>query len=192
MSENTAKRGKLIVYSGCSGVGKGTIMEHILKAFPELEFSVSATTRAPRPGETHGVEYFFVTREEFNEMIENDGFLEYAEFCGNNYGTPKKAVEERLAQGIDVILEIEVQGGVTVINNFPECVSIFILPPSIEELERRLRKRGTEDDETIEERLSQAEREIKCAPIYKHQVINGELDLAVEEVISIIRKEISE
>lgn len=192
MSGNTAKRGKLIVYSGCSGVGKGTIMEHILKAFPELKFSVSATTRAPRPGETHGVEYFFVTREEFNEMIENDGFLEYAEFCGNHYGTPKKAVEERLAQGIDVILEIEVQGGVSVINNFPECVSIFILPPSIEELERRLRKRGTEDDETIEERLAQAEREIKCAPIYKYQVINGALDLAVEEVISIIRKEISE
>ncbi len=192
MSENTVKRGKLIVYSGCSGVGKGTIMEHILKTFPELKFSVSATTRAPRPGETHGVEYFFVTREEFNEMIENDGFLEYAEFCDNNYGTPKKAVEERLAQGIDVILEIEVQGGVSVINNFPECVSIFILPPSLGELERRLRKRGTEDDETIEKRLAQAEREIKCAPIYKHQVINGELDLAIEEVISIIRKEISE
>lgn len=192
MSDNTAKQGKLIVYSGCSGVGKGTIMEHIQKAFPELKFSVSATTREPRPGETHGVQYFFVSRDEFDDMIANNGFLEYAEYCGNNYGTPRKAVEERLKKGIDVILEVEVKGGVSVINNFPECVSIFILPPSMEELERRLRKRGTEDEATIKLRLAQAVEEIKCAPIYKHQVINGELEVAVEEVISIIRKELSE
>lgn len=191
MSENTVKPGKLIVYSGCSGVGKGTIMEHILKAFPELEFSVSATTRAPRPGETHGVEYFFVTHEEFDAMIEEDGFLEHAEFCGNKYGTPKKAVEDMLARGINVILEIEVKGGTNVISKFPECVSIFILPPSIQELERRVRKRGTEDEETIQKRLAEAETEIKSAPLYKYQVINAELNLAIEEVISIIRKEIS-
>lgn len=192
MSESTVKPGKLIVYSGCSGVGKGTIMPHILKAFPDLKFSVSATTRDPRPGETNGVEYFFISIEEFEQMVAENGFLEHAVYCGNNYGTPRKAVEERLAQGINVILEIEVQGGVSVINNFPECVSIFILPPSMEELERRLRKRGTEDEETIKERLAQAVEEIKCAPVYKHQVINGDLEVAVDEVISIIRKEISE
>lgn len=192
MSENTVKLGKLIVYSGCSGVGKGTIMKYILKELPELNFSVSATTRSPRQGETNGVEYFFVSREEFEQMVADGGFLEHAEYCGNYYGTPKKAVEEKLQQGINVILEIEVKGGVTVINNFPECVSLFILPPSMEELERRLRKRATEDEETINKRLAEAVEELKSAPLYKYNVVNGELDTAVEEVISIIRKEISE
>ncbi len=192
MSESTVKPGKLIVYSGCSGVGKGTIMQELLKELPELKFSVSATTRAPRPGEVHGVQYFFVTHEEFDAMIEEDGFLEHAEFCGNKYGTPKKAVEDMLSQGINVILEIEVKGGTNVIRRFPECVSVFILPPSIQELERRLRKRGTEDEETIQKRLGEAETEIKSAPLYKYQVINGELKTAIEDVVSIIRKEISE
>lgn len=192
MSETAVKRGKLVVYSGSSGVGKGTIMEHLLKEFPELKFSVSATTRAPRPGEVHGVHYFFVSHEEFDRMIEEDGFLEHETFCDNKYGTPKKAVEDMLSQGTNVILEIEVKGGTNVIRRFPECVSIFILPPSIEELERRLRKRGTEDEETILKRVSEAEEEIKSAPVYKYNVINGELEVAIDEVISILKKEFSE
>lgn len=192
MSEGTVKRGKLVVYSGSSGVGKGTIMEHLLKEFPELKFSVSATTRAPRPGEVHGVHYFFVSNEEFDRMIEEDGFLENETFCGNKYGTPKKAVEDMLSQGTNVILEIEVKGGTNVIRKFPECVSIFILPPSIEELERRLRKRGTEDEETILKRVAEAREEIKSAPLYKYNVINGELEAAINEVISILKKEFSE
>jgi len=142
MSNENKKRGKLIVYTGCSGVGKGTIMEYLLKEFPELQFSVSATTRDPRPGEEHGVHYFFITHDEFNRMIENDEFLEHAVYCENQYGTPRKIVEDKLSEGINVILEIEVVGGTNVISRFPECVSIFILPPSIEELGRRLRKRG--------------------------------------------------
>lgn len=192
MSETAVKRGKLVVYSGSSGVGKGTIMEHLLKEFPELKFSVSATTRAPRPGEIHGVHYFFVSHKEFDRMIEEDGFLEHETFCGNKYGTPKKAVEDMLSQGVNVILEIEVKGGTNVIRRFPECVSIFILPPSIEELERRLRKRGTEDEETIIKRVSEAREEIKSAPLYKYNVINGELEVAIDEVVSILKKEFSE
>ena len=192
MSENKVKPGKLFVYSGCSGVGKGTIMQYVLKEFPELQFSVSATTRDPRPGEEHGVHYFFVSHDEFKEMIQNDGFLEYAQFCDNYYGTPKKAVEDTLAKGISVILEIEVQGGEAVINKIPDCVSIFILPPNPDELERRLRKRGTEDEETILKRVAQAEDELKKASIYKYNVVNGELETAVEQVISIFRKELSE
>lgn len=192
MSNENKKRGKLIVYTGCSGVGKGTIMEYLLKEFPELQFSVSATTRDPRPGEEHGVHYFFITHDEFNRMIENDEFLEHAVYCENQYGTPRKIVEEKLSEGINVILEIEVVGGTNVISRFPECVSIFILPPSIEELGRRLRKRGTEEEEVILKRLAQAEEEIKSAPLYKYQVINDELEVAVDEVISILHKEFSE
>lgn len=192
MSNENKKRGKLIVYTGCSGVGKGTIMEYLLKEFPELQFSVSATTRDPRPGEEHGVHYFFITHDEFNRMIENDEFLEHAVYCENQYGTPRKIVEEKLSEGINVILEIEVVGGTNVISRFPECVSIFILPPSIEELGRRLRKRGTEEEEVILKRLAQAEEEIKSAPLYKYQVINDKLEVAVDEVISILHKEFSE
>ncbi|MBE6735001.1 MAG: guanylate kinase [Ruminococcaceae bacterium] len=192
MSNENKKRGKLIVYTGCSGVGKGTIMEYLLKEFPELQFSVSATTRDPRPGEEHGVHYFFITHDEFNRMIENDEFLEHAVYCENQYGTPRKIVEDKLSEGINVILEIEVVGGTNVISRFPECVSIFILPPSIEELGRRLRKRGTEEEEVILKRLAQAEEEIKSAPLYKYQVINDKLEVAVDEVISILHKEFSE
>lgn len=192
MSNENKKRGKLIVYTGCSGVGKGTIMKYLLKEFPELQFSVSATTRDPRPGEEHGVHYFFITHDEFNRMIENDEFLEHAVYCENQYGTPRKIVEDKLSEGINVILEIEVVGGTNVISRFPECVSIFILPPSIEELGRRLRKRGTEEEEVILKRLAQAEEEIKSAPLYKYQVINDELEVAVDEVISILHKEFSE
>lgn len=188
MSEDKAiKRGTLFVYSGCSGVGKGTIMKELLSADDNIRLSVSATTREARPGETHGKEYFFVSKEEFGKMVEEDGFLEHEEYCGNFYGTPRKAVEDMLQNGYNVFLEIEVKGGVSVINRYPECVSIFVLPPSLDELERRLRSRGTETEDVIRNRLETAVDELKIAPFYKYQVVNGELSKAVEEVLSIVR-----
>ncbi len=190
MSEDkSVKRGTLFVYSGCSGVGKGTIMKELLARNEKIKLSVSATTRDPRPGETHGVEYFFVTHDEFNSMIEEDGFLEHEEFCGNCYGTPRKPVEEMLDNGYNVFLEIEVKGGVSVINRHPECVSIFILPPTLEELEHRLRSRGTETEEAITNRLQTAIDELKIAPFYKYQVVNGDLESAISEVLDIVTKE---
>ncbi len=190
MSEDkSVKRGTLFVYSGCSGVGKGTIMKELIARNESIKLSVSATTRDPRPGETHGVEYFFVSREEFDAMIEEDGFLEHEEFCGNCYGTPRKPVEEMLDKGFNVFLEIEVKGGVSVINRHPECVSIFILPPTLEELEHRLRSRGTETEEAINNRLHTAIDELKIAPFYKYQVVNGDLETAISEVLDIVAKE---
>ena len=190
MSEDKAvKRGTLFVYSGCSGVGKGTIMKELLARNKKIKLSVSATTRDPRPGETNGVEYFFVTHDEFNSMIEEDGFLEHEEFCGNYYGTPRKAVEEMLDNGYNVFLEIEVKGGVSVINRHPEYVSIFILPPTLEELEHRLRSRGTETEEDVTKRLQTAIDELKIAPFYKYQVVNADLESAIAEVLDIVSKE---
>ena len=187
MSESTQKRGTLFVYSGCSGVGKGTIMKELIKADSSVKLSVSATTREPRVGEINGVHYCFVSKEEFTKMIEEDGFLEHEEYCGNFYGTPKKPVEEMLSKGFNVFLEIEVKGAVSVINRFPECVSIFILPPSLDELERRLRERGTEEEDVIRKRLETAIDELKMAPFYKYQVVNNELPKAVEEILDIIK-----
>ena len=188
MSDNI-KRGTLFVYSGCSGVGKGTIMKKLLEADSNIRLSVSATTRAPRPGEEHGVQYYFVTKDEFSQMIDDDGFLEHETFCGNSYGTPKKPVEDMLSKGYNVFLEIEVKGGVSVINRYPDCVSIFVLPPSLEELERRLRSRGTETEDVIRERLETAIDELKIAPFYKYQVVNGELEKAIGDILDIVKKE---
>jgi guanylate kinase len=189
MSDNTVNRGKLFVYSGASGVGKGTIMKRILEEDKTTRLSISATTRAPRPGETHGKEYFFVSREEFDKMIEEDGFMEYATYCSNSYGTPKKAVEDMLSEGINVFLEIDVVGALNIIRDYPECVSIFILPPDFEVLEHRLRNRGTETEEQITSRLETAKKEITQADAYKYNVVNADLDKAVEDVLAIIRKE---
>lgn len=188
-NEQSNKRGTLFVYSGCSGVGKGTIMKRLLAADSNIRLSVSATTRDPRPGETHGVEYFFVTQQEFDEMVENDGFLEYAVYCNNSYGTPKKAVEDMLSQGINVFLEIDVQGGLNVISKCPDCVSIFILPPSFDALEQRLRGRGTEQEEQILNRLGAAKTEMSASDKYMYTVVNDDLDKAVSDVLEIVRKE---
>lgn len=181
-----SSKGKLILYTGASGVGKGTIMKRLLKKDPGLRLSVSATTREPRPGEVDGREYFFVTKDKFKKMIEDGGFLEYAEYCGNFYGTPQKAVEEMLSQGLNVILEIEVQGGVQVMKKCPDCTSIFIMPPSMETLESRLRGRNTEPEDVIAERLETAKNEVTYAKMYQHTVVNDDLDKAVEEVLDII------
>lgn len=179
-------KGSLFIVSGPSGCGKGTILAEILKD-ERFYYSISATTRAPRPGEADGVNYRFLTKEKFEELIAGDGMLEYASYCDNYYGTPRKPVEDMLNEGRHVILEIEVQGALNVMKKRPDAVSVFILPPSMKELRRRLNKRGTETEEAIGKRLSQAEREIKMASQYDYVMINGELELAVNDLLSIIR-----
>ena len=183
------KRGMLVLYTGSSGVGKGTIMKELLKRDPNIRLSVSNTTREPRKGEMDGVHYNFVTKEEFEKLIEADGYLEYAMYCDNYYGTPKKQVEDMLEQGFDVFLEIEVQGGLQVMKKYPDILSIFVLPPSLEVLEKRLRERATEDNETIEKRLKEAEKEISFKDRYKYNVINDELEEAVNEILKILHME---
>ncbi len=189
---NSKRQGTLILYTGSSGVGKGTILAELMKRDDNLRLSVSNTTRAPREGEVDGVQYNFVSVEEFEKQIAQDGYLEYAKYCDNYYGTPKKQVFELLDEGYDVFLEIEVQGGVQILEKYPDILSIFILPPSMEVLEHRLNKRGTEDAETIKKRLEQAEEEIKYKDRYKYNVVNAELEKAVDEIMDILKRERSE
>lgn len=179
-------KGLLIVYAGASGVGKGTIMKQLLSSDENFRLSVSATTRAPRPGETNGVEYHFVTKEDFETMIKNDGLFEYATYCDNYYGTPKQAVFDMLDKGIDVFLEIEIKGFLQIKEKYPQCVTIFLLPPSIEELERRLVGRGTESREVIDKRLAAAKEEITYSDQFDYTVINDDVDRAKEEILNII------
>ena len=180
------KMGRLVLYSGCSGVGKGTILKELMKRDDSIKLSVSNTTRAPRPDEVDGVDYNFVTKEEFEKVIEEDGYLEYAKYCDNYYGTPIDQVNEMLTQGYNVVLEIEVKGGLQVMENFPDILSIFIVPPSMEVLEERLRGRGTEDESAIKKRLKEVEHEIKYKDRYKHIVVNDKLEDAVNEIYDII------
>lgn len=188
---NSKKRGTLVLYTGSSGVGKGTIMSELLKRDPNIRLSVSNTTRKPREGEIDGVHYNFVSKKQFVDLIEQDGYLEYAQYCDNYYGTPKKQVEDMLNDGYDVFLEIEVQGGLQIMKKYPDVLSIFILPPSLNTLEERLRNRGTEDESTILKRLSEAENEISYKDKYKYNVVNDELDSAVNEILDILHKEVT-
>ncbi len=181
-------KGTLFIVSGPSGCGKGTVLAEIIKQ-DNIYYSVSATTRSPRPGEVNGVNYHFLSKDEFEKLIENDGVLEYANYCGNYYGTPKKPVEDMLAEGKNVILEIEVQGALKVMDKCPEAVSVFILPPSLKELRRRLHKRGTETEEVIEKRIGEAAGEIRKAVNYDYVMINGELETAVSDLLSIINSQ---
>ncbi len=181
-------KGTLFIVSGPSGCGKGTVLAEILKQ-DNVYYSVSATTRAPRPGEINGVNYHFLSKDEFERLIENGGMLEYANYCGNYYGTPKKPVEDMLTEGKNVILEIEVQGALKVMEKCPEAVSVFILPPSLKELRRRLHKRGTETEEVIEKRIGEAAGEIRKAVNYDYVMINGELEIAVSDLLSIINSQ---
>ena len=180
------KRGKLLVISGPSGTGKSTVIRHLMAQMDGLEFSVSATTRAPRPGETDGKDYFFVTRERFDEMVANDELLEHATFVGNSYGTPRSQVEQRMDNGITVILDIEVQGAAQVKAKMPEAITVFLAPPSLEALEQRLRGRGTETEEKLRARLKTAEKELLLAPSYDYTVINNVPDDAASEIRAIL------
>ena len=168
------KRGVLFVFFGPSGVGKGTLKAKLFEEFADrIAYSVSATTRGPREGEVDGKDYFFISRQEFERRVKNNEFLEHAEFAGNCYGTPRAYVEKLLDSGMNVVLEIDVQGALQVMKSMPECVSVFILPPSFEELEHRQRGRGTEPEEKIRERLETAKRELPYAPQYDYQIVNG-------------------
>lgn len=183
-------KGLLIIMSGPSGVGKGTIREKLMKDKDfNLSFSVSMTTRKMRPGEVNGREYYFVTREEFMENVKNGNLLEWAEYVGNCYGTPKNKVQELLNEGKNVLLEIEVNGASSVISKMPDVVSIFIAPPSFDELANRLRGRGTESEEVINERVERARKELKFEKQYKYVVVNDDLDKAVNRVKEIIESQ---
>jgi len=180
-----SNRGNLLVVCGPSGVGKGTVVAQ-LKTMHEFYFSVSATTRAPREGEIDGVNYSFIMQEKYDEMVENGEFLEHATYVNSSYGTPKAPVEAQLAMGHDVLLEIDLEGARQIKKAMPEAVLIFILPPSVEELAKRLRGRGTETEEKIIGRLKRAEYELSCADEFDYQVVNDEVERAAEEICEII------
>lgn len=179
-------RGILFVISGPSGAGKGTVRKEVFRHMDGLSFSISCTTRAPRPGERDGVDYRFIPRESFLRMVDSGDFLEWAEVHGNLYGTLWSDVDENLERGKDVVLEIDVQGALQVMNKCGDLVSIFLCPPSTEELERRLRTRGSEDEETISLRLKNALGEMAEIDKYDHVVINDDLNRAVEEMERIV------
>lgn len=188
------KRGVLFVFSGPSGVGKGTLKAKLFEEFADrIAYSVSATTRGPREGEVDGKDYFFISRQEFERRVKNNEFLEHAEFAGNCYGTPRAYVEKLLDSGMNVVLEIDVQGALQVMKSMPECVSVFILPPSFEELEHRLRGRGTETEEKVRERLETAKRELPYAPQYDYQIINGgDIEAAYQSLRDVFLKSTGE
>jgi len=180
--------GRLFIVSGPSGTGKGTVLAQAMKTNPSLRMSVSATTRSPREGEVDGVHYHFVSRECFEEKIRHNEMLEYTEYCGNYYGTPKDFVDQLRSEGYDVILEIEPCGAEQVRKRCSDCISIFILPPSVEELKKRLEGRGTEQPEVIAARVAQAEREIASADRYDYRIVNDVLNDAVNEINKIFEK----
>lgn len=179
-------KGTLFVVTGPSGAGKGTVLGKVFQQVDHLHFSVSATTRAPREGEVDGVNYHFMTKENFLSLVEQGRFLEYAQYVGNYYGTPMDPVEEKLEQGIDVLLEIEVQGALKVMEKCPDAVSVFIAPPSLEELGNRLRGRGTEAEETVAKRLETAAWECSQMDKYQYVVVNDLVDTAVDKMRAII------
>lgn len=184
------KRGVLLVISGPSGVGKGTIINRLFELDDNLYFSVSATTRNPRPGEINGVHYSFKTKEQFEHDIETGEMLEHATFSGNYYGTPRSAVEKKLAQGKDVVLDIEIQGAKNVKELMPEAVLIYILPPSIDELKNRLIGRNTEDAESLKKRFNTAYRELHEAPeLYDYFIVNDMVESAAVKIIDILEGE---
>lgn len=184
-----SNRGVLIVISGPSGAGKGTICQELLNKNDNIYLSVSATTRQPRQGEIDGENYYFLKQEEFEERVKNNGFIEYANVHGNYYGTPKLNVEKMLEEGKDVILEIDIQGALKVKENFSEGVFIFILPPSMDELKRRIIKRGSETEESLMTRFKNAYQEINYVSKYNYSVVNDTLEVAVSKVESIITAE---
>ena len=189
MIKKKKTRGQLIVLSGPSGVGKSTVIAELLGERKDIYFSVSFTTRNPRVGEADGVNYNFVSREEFERMISADELLEYAQYVGNYYGTSLKIIQDKLAAGVDVLLDIEVQGAAKVRSKCPEAVLIFIIPPSFEELSRRLHGRATDNEDVIAGRLQKAREEYRQIPNYDYLVVNDKVSTAAAEIISILTAE---
>lgn len=185
------ERGKVFVITGPSGVGKGTLISKLLERVPELELSVSATTREPRAGEEDGREYHFLTQEEFERRVEAGEFLEHAAYSGNRYGTLREAVEELLRDGQSAVLEIEVQGARQVREAMPEAVLIFIAPPDPDSLRKRLEQRGTDSADAIERRLQTARDELEAQDKFPHQVVNDDLQEAASELEKLVRSELS-
>ncbi len=186
------KKGLLVVYSGPSGVGKSTVLHKVLENKDlNLVFSVSMTTRSPRDGEVDGKDYFFVSKEEFEKAIDEDKFLEHAKYVENYYGTPKDYVEHMRNKGFNVVLEIDVQGGLQVMEKCDDAVSIFVLPPSIDDLKDRLNGRGTEKEETIKKRVDEAKREIASGEVYKYHVVNDDIDKTTKDIENIIKGEMN-
>lgn len=182
-------RGLLLILSGPAGVGKGTVCKALRERMPELVYSVSATTRSPRPGEVEGVNYFFTSQDVFRQMIEQDQLLEWAEYVGNYYGTPRQFVDEQLDEGRDVILEIEVQGALQVKRKFPQGTFLFLAPPDLNELENRIVGRGTESEETIRRRMEVARAEIEMMDHYDYVVVNDIIESACDRIQAIITAE---
>ncbi len=177
--EQCLSSGKLMILTGPSGVGKGTLMRTLLQRHPELYYSVSATTRAPRSGESDGINYYFVSRTRFEQLVANGEFLEWAEFAGNYYGTPRQPVLEKVNSGKTVLLEIELDGARQVRTSFPQAISIFILPPSLGELEKRIRSRNQDSEDAIARRLILAQDEIKAADEFDIQIVNDDFETAL-------------
>ncbi len=187
--ESAPRPGRLIVFTGPSGVGKGTLLRALRHRYPALKLSVSATTRSPRVGEVDGQDYFFISRDAFQAMIDRGELLEWAEFAGNFYGTPKAAIAQAIEAGHWVILEIELEGARQVRETFPDALQLFVLPPSLEELESRIRLRGTEADDAIERRLQRALVEIEAASEFDEQIVNDDLEVALQQLETAIFKD---
>ncbi|MCJ2541387.1 guanylate kinase [Thermostichus vulcanus] len=184
--EPNLKRGRLLVLTGPSGVGKGTVVRQLRQRHPELYFSVSVTTRSPRPSEQEGVNYFFRSREEFFRLIEAGELLEWAQYAGNFYGTPRDAVLDKLSQGQDVLLEIELAGARQVSQHCPEAIRIFLSPPSLQELERRIRERGQDSEASIERRLQQAQQELDAQDEFDYVIVNDDLEQALLQLETLL------
>ncbi|MEH2066064.1 MAG: guanylate kinase [Nostoc sp.] len=188
ITEECLHLGKLIVLTGPSGVGKGTLMRSLLQRHPELYYSVSVTTRSPRPGETDGKSYYFISRSKFEQLVAEGEFLEWAEFAGNCYGTPREAVLNQINSGKLVVLEIELEGARQTRASFPSALSIFILPPSFDELEKRIRSRGQDSEEAIARRLLRAQEEIQAADEFDIQIVNDDFETALNDIEAVLFK----
>lgn len=188
-TQPAARRGLVFCVSGPSGAGKGTIIRRIMEMKPAMVHSISVTTRPPRPDERDGVDYHFRTKAEFEAMLERGDILEHDCYCGNYYGTPRGPLDDYVSRGIDVLMDITVPGSLSVMRNYPEAITLFLLPPSFTELERRLRQRGTEDQETIRKRLAKAREEIGMTKLFTYAVINDDVEAAAKSVLAIAEAE---